>query len=85
MNVDNTLENLEPVSVEKLFVDFADFTIAELILEIKEGRIALEKEKKAHAVDEFARGKLEAECEDLRTRIEGAELALSGQTEEIEE
>jgi len=82
---DNTLENLEPVSVEKLFADFADFTIAELILEIKEGRDALEKEKKAHAVDEFARRKLETECEELKARIQGAELALSGQTEETEE
>lgn len=85
MSNDNTLENLEPVPVEKLFADFADFTIAELILEIKEGREALEREKKAHAVDEFARGKLEIACEDLRARIQGAELALSGQAEEIEE
>ena len=82
---DNTFDDLEPVSPEKLFADFADFTIAELILEIKEGREALEKEKKAHAVDEFRRGKLEIECEDLRARIQGAELALSGKEEEIEE
>lgn len=78
-------EDLEPVSTEKLFADFADFTIAELILEIKEGRNALEQEKKAHAVDEFARGKLKEECDNLRARINKAELALSGQTEETKE
>jgi len=85
MSNDKTFDDLAPVSAEKLFADFADFTIAELILEIKEGREALEQEKKAHAVDEFARGKLEIECEDLRARINKAELALSGQEEEEEE
>lgn len=92
MSDNNLFDKLEPVAAEKLFVDFADFTIAELILEINEGRVALEQEKKAHAVDEFARGKLETECEDLRAlcedlraRIQGAKLALSGQTEETEE
>jgi len=82
MSDDKTFDDLEPVSAEELFVDFADFTIAELNLEIQEGREALVKEKKAHAVDEFARGKLETECEDLRARIHQAELALSGQEEE---
>ena len=82
MSNDKTFDDLAPVSAEKLFMDFADFTIAELILEIKEGRDALEQEKKAHAVDEFARGKLEIKCKDLEARINKAELALSGQEEE---
>lgn len=76
---------LEPVPVEKLFADFADFTIAELILEIKEGRAALEIEKKALANSDFHRTKAEMECEDLKAKILAAEMALSGtETEEIE-
>ncbi len=69
-------ENLEPVPIEKLLAEYSDFTIAELILKIKEGEEALEKEKKRHAVDEFARAKAETKCDELSTKIQTAELAL---------
>lgn len=80
--------NLEPISAEyaeKLIIEFSDYTIVELVLEIKEGREALEQEKKAHAVDEFARNKLQVKCDDLKERIRKAELSLSGEIEVVEE
>ena len=73
---DQALEELEPVEVAELLEKFSDFTLAELVLEIKEGRDALEQEKKAHAVDEFVRNKLEVKCEELEQRIHDAGLAL---------
>ena len=81
---DQITEQLEPISATELFREFSDFTIAELILEIKEGREALVSEKKSHAVTAFGRSKAETECEDLRARVHKAELALAGETEEEE-
>lgn len=76
------VENLEPVCIEKLLAEYSDYTIAELVLKIKESEKALEKEKKRHAVDEFARAKAETKCVDLSIKIQKAELALSGKEEE---
>lgn len=75
------IENLEPVSIEKLLAKYSDYTIAELVLKIKEVEEALEKEKKRHAADEFARAKAETKCVDLSIKIQNAELALSGKEE----
>lgn len=82
---DHDSGELEPVQVDELLKEFSDHTIAELVLEIKEGQEALEQEKKAHAVDEFARNKLQTECDELNERIRKVELALSGEAEETEE
>lgn len=82
---DHNSEELEPVQVDELLKEFSDHTIAELVLEIKEGKEALEQEKKAHAVDEFIRNKLQVECDELNERIHKAELALSGKVVEEED
>ena len=82
---DRTIDQLEPISVTELFQEFSDFTLAELVLEIKEGREALEYEKKAHAADEFARTKAELQCAELQKRIADAGMALSGEVETTDE
>lgn len=73
---DTTTEQLEPISTEKLLVEFSDFTIAELVLEITEGREKLDYEKKLCAAKEFKLNKAEIEIEKLTTRINNATEAL---------
>jgi len=75
---DTTAAELEPISTEKLLAEFSDFTIAELVLEIKEGREKLEHEQKVCAAKEFKLNKAEIEIEELTTRINNATEALHG-------
>lgn len=82
---DTTTDQLEPISTEKLLADFSDFTIAELVLEIKEGREKLEYEQKLCAAKEFKVQKLELEVEKLTTRINNATEALSEDVTTVEE
>ena len=77
-------DQLEPVPVGKLLKEFSDYTLAELVLEIKEGREALEQEKKQHAATTFARAKAETRVEDLEGRINTCLHALNGTTEETD-
>lgn len=79
------MDQLEPVSTDKLVVDFSDYTIAELVLEIKELREALELEKKISAAKQFKCEKAEKELEELTTRINTARAHLRGDVETPEE
>lgn len=82
-SMNTTSDDLEPVNVEELIADFSDFTIAELVLEIKELRAALEQEKKISAAKQFKCEKVVDELEELTTRINTARAHLRG--DEIEE
>ena len=75
---DTTTDELQPIATEKLLAEFSDFTIAELVLEIKEGREKLEYEQKLCAAKEFKIQKAGLEIEELTTRINSATLALNG-------
>ena len=81
--MNTTSDDLEPVNVEELVANFSDYTIAELVLEIKELRAALEQEKKISAAKEFKCKKVEEELKELTTRINTARSHLRG--DEIEE
>ena len=78
---DQPTDQLEPLKIGELLREFADFTIAELVLEIKEGKEALETEKKSLAASVFARAKAEQELEDLRERINTSLDVLNGEAE----
>lgn len=78
--MNDTTTELEPIPIEKLFAEFSDFTIAELVLEIKEGRKKLEYEQKLCAAKEFKLNKAELEIEKLTTRIDNATEALKDDT-----
>jgi len=74
-------DDLEPLNVEKLMAQFSDFTIAELVLEIKEGREKLEHEQKVCAAKEFKLQKAEEELETLRGRINTSITVLGGESD----
>ena len=84
-HMNDTTDNLEPLNVEKLMAQFSDFTIAELVLEIKEGREKLDHEQKLCAAKEFKVQKLELEVEKLTTRINNATEALQEDVTTVEE
>ena len=75
------LEKLEPVPISQLLKEYSEFTLAELVLEIKEGKEALEAEKKQHAATTFARTKAEQLLETLEGRIKTASAVLSGESD----
>ena len=75
---DTNAPDLEPVNVEKLFEEFSDTSMAELMLTIKELREQLDHEQKLCAAKEFKLNKAEMEIEELTTRINNATVALNG-------
>jgi len=81
----NTINELEPISPEKLLADFSDYTIAELVMEIKELRNKLEQEKKITTAKEFRLQKTLVELEELTTRINTARANLRGDVKTPEE
>jgi hypothetical protein len=83
--MNDTIDDLEPVDAENLLADFSDYTIAELVLEIKELRKSLAHEKKITAVKQFKCERAEKELEELTTRINTARAHLRGDTETPEE
>jgi len=83
--MNDTIDDLEPISPEQLLADFSDFTIAELVLEIQELREALAQEKKVSAAKQFKCEKAEEALEELTTRINTARANLRGETETPEE
>ena len=83
--MNTTSDVLDPVNVEKLIAHFSDYTIAELVLEIKELREALEQEKKLSAAKQFKCERAEKELEELTTRINTARAHLRGDVETPEE
>jgi hypothetical protein len=78
-------DDLQPLAVEKLLGEFSDFTIAELVLEVKELRETLEQEKKLTAAKQFKCERAEKELEELTTRINTARAHLRGDVETPEE
>lgn len=78
-------DELQPIAAEKLLAEFSDYTIAELVLEIKELRGAIEQEKKISAAKQFKCEKAEEALEELTTRINTARANLRGDTETAEE
>ena len=80
-HMNDTTDDLKPVDPAKLLADFSDYTIAELVLEIKELRGALEQEKKVSAAKQFKCEKAEEALEELTTRINTARANLRGGAE----
>lgn len=78
-------DELQPIAAEKLLAEFSDYTIAELVLEIKELRATLEQEKKISAAKQFKCEKAELALEELTTRINTARANLRGDDESPEE
>ena len=78
-------DELQPLAVEKLLGEFSDFTIAELVLEVKELREALGQEKKVSAAKQYKCERAEKELEELTTRINTARSHLRGDAETPEE
>ena len=74
-------EPLEPVNVEKLMANFSDYTIAELVLEIKQLREKVEYEQKVVAAKEFKLTKAEEQLELLKGRINTTITVLNGESD----
>jgi len=81
MFMNDKSDDLEPLNVEKLMAQFSDFTIAELVLEIKELRETIEQEKKVCAAKEFKLQKAEELIEILEGRINTVTTVLSGESD----
>lgn len=79
MSDDN--RELEPVDVKELMAEFAEMSFADLVLEVKDLRDALEAEKKAHHASQFNRTKAEEELEKLKGRINSATTVLNGEAD----
>lgn len=82
MNTDTHTEDLEPIDTEKLFAEFGDSTLVELMLTVQELREALELEKKAHSYDERLLRIAEEELAELKERVSNACKTLQGEPEE---
>lgn len=78
MNTDTHTEELEPIDVPKLMAEYAEMSFADLVLEVKDLKDALELEKKAHSYDERLLRKAEEELTTLKGRIEAAGVILAG-------
>ena len=68
MSSDNDQE-LEPIDVKALMAEYAEMSFADLVLEVKDLKDALEREKTAHSYDERLLRKAEEELNTLRGRI----------------
>ena len=74
-------ESLEPVNVEKLMANFSDYTIAELVLEIKQLREKVDYEQKVVAAKEFKLTKAEEQVKLLQGRINSIMPILNGEAD----
>ena len=71
-------DELEPVDVKALMAEYAEMSFADLVLEVKDLKDALEHEKKAHSYDERQLRKTEEELNTLRGRIKASTVILNG-------
>lgn len=78
---DKTQEPLEPVNVDKLFTEFSDTSLAELMLTVKELREQLDYEQKLVAAKEFKLTKAEELIETLEGRINSVTTILAGDSD----
>ena len=76
-----TDQDLEPVNIEKIFSEFSDHSIAELMLTIKELREQRDHEQKVNAAKEFKLQKAEELIVVLEGRINSASTVLSGDSD----
>ena len=74
-------EELEPIDVKALMAEYAEMSFADLVLEMKDAKDALELEKKAHSYDERLLRKAEEELELLRGRIDASTKILNGEAD----
>jgi len=74
-------DELEPVNVEKLFVEFSDTSLAEMMLTIKELRESIAYEQKVSAAKEFKLTKAEELIETLEGRINSVTTILAGESD----
>ena len=81
MNTDTHTEDLEPIDVPKLMAEYAEMSFADLVLEVKDLKDALELEKKAHSYDERLLRIAEEELEKLRGRIAASTTILNGEAD----
>ena len=63
-------EELEPIDVKALMAEYAEMSFADLVLEMKDAKDALELEKKAHSYDERLLRIAEEELTTLKGRIQ---------------
>lgn len=73
--------DLEPVDIEKIFLEFSDHSLAELMLTIKDLREQRDHEQKVNAAKEFKLQKAEEELETLRGRINTSTAILQGESD----
>jgi hypothetical protein len=78
---DTNQDTLEPVNVDKLFTEFSDTSLAELMLTVKELREKLEYEQKLVAAKEFKLTKAEELIETLEGRINSVTTILAGESD----
>lgn len=78
MNTDTHTDDLEPIDVKALMAEYAEMSFADLVLEVKDLKNALELEKKAHSYDERLLRIAEEELTTLKGRIEAAGVILAG-------
>jgi hypothetical protein len=71
-------DELEPVDVKALMAEYAEMSFADLIMEVKDLKDALEREKTAHSYDERLLRKADEELNTLRGRIQAASVIMNG-------
>lgn len=71
-------DDLEPIDVKALMAEYAEMSFADLVLEVKDLKDALEHEKKAHSYDERLLRIAEEELNTLRGRIQAASVIMNG-------
>jgi len=74
-------EELEPIDVTALMAEYAEMSFADLVLEMKDAKDALELEKKAHSYDERLLRIAEEELTTLKGRIQAAGVILAGEAD----
>lgn len=77
----NNDQELEPIDVKALMAEYAEMSFADLVLEVKDLKDALEREKTAHSYDERLLRKAEEELNTLRGRIAASTTILSGEAD----
>ena len=78
---ESKLDTLDPVNVEKLFAEFADTPLAELLLIIKDLREKAEHEQKLREAKDFKLTKAEEQLEILEGRINTSLTVLNGESD----
>jgi uncharacterized FlaG/YvyC family protein len=81
MLMSDSNQELEPVDVKELMAEYAEMSFADLVLEVKDLKVALEAEKKAKEAATFHRNKAEEELAKLTGRINSSMAILNGEAD----